>query len=260
MNDGIYQHFRKEERPTIDQVASLISEAELNYAPVLTDFLNPRERFIAQALIGKSSTIQMATQGGYQNADRKRVLFYPQYFEPQTEDFEIQVLEVDYPVKFASLHHGQILGALVHSGITRDVLGDIITDGTRWQLIVEKKIAPFLVSQLDRIGRTKVKLNPKELSELLTPESAWQEAHLLISSQRIDRIIASSYHLSRGKAKELIENAKVQVNWMEVDRPDYVINIRDIISVRGYGRIRFDAILGTTHKGKLKVEMAIIRK
>ncbi len=249
MNDGIYQHFRKEERPTIDQVASLISEAELNYAPVLTDFLNP-------------STIQMATQGGYQNADRKRVLFYPQYFEPQTEDFEIQVLEVDYPVKFASLHHGQIFGALVHSGITRDVLGDIITDGTRWQLIVEKKIAPFLVSQLDRIGRTKVKLNPKELSELLTPESAWQEVYLLISSQRIDRIIASSYHyhLSRGKAKELIENAKVQVNWMEVDRPDYVINIRDIISVRGYGRIRFDAILGTTHKGKLKVEMAIIRK
>ena len=77
MNDGIYQHFRKEERPTIDQVASLISEAELNYAPVLTDFLNPRERFIAQALIGKNTTIQMATQGGYQNADRKRVLFYP---------------------------------------------------------------------------------------------------------------------------------------------------------------------------------------
>ena len=102
MNDGVYQHFRKEERATIDQIASYISEAELNYAPVLTDFFNPRERFIAQALIGKNSAIQMATQGGYQNADRKRVLFYPQYFEPQVEDFEIQVLEVNYPVKFAS--------------------------------------------------------------------------------------------------------------------------------------------------------------
>ena len=260
MNVGVYQHFRKEERATIDQIASYISEAELNYAPVLTDFFNPRERFIAQALIGKNSAIQMATQGGYQNADRKRVLFYPQYFEPQVEDFEIQVLEVNYPVKFASLHHGQILGALVHSGITRDVLGDIITDGTRWQLIVEKKIAPFLVSQLDRIGRTKVKLNPQTLAELLMPESAWQEVHLLVSSQRIDSIIASSYHFSRGKAKELIENAKVQLNWMEVDRPDYVVSTRDIISVRGYGRIRLDAILGTTHKGKLKAEMAIIRK
>lgn len=260
MNDGIYQHFRKEERVTIDQIASYISEAELNYAPVLTDFFNPRERFIAQALIRKNSVIQMATQGGYQNADRKRVLFYPQYFEPQVEDFEIQVLEVNYPVKFAALHHGQILGALVHSGITRNVLGDIITDGTRWQLIVEKKIAPFLISQLDRIGRTKVKLNPKKLSELLTPESAWQEAHLLVSSQRIDSIIASSYHLSRGKAKELIENDKVQLNWMEVAHPDYMVSIRDIISVRGYGRIRLDAIRGTTHKGKLKAEMAIIRK
>lgn len=260
MNDGIYQHFRKEERAVIDQIASYVSEAELNYAPVLTDFLNPRERFIARTLIGKKSTIQMATQGGYQKADRKRVLFYPQYFKPQVEDFEIQILEVNYSVKFASLHHGQILGALIHSGITRDVLGDIITDGTRWQLIVEKKIAPFLVNQLDRIGRTKVKLSPQKFSELLTPESAWQEAHLLISSQRIDSIIASSYHLSRGKAKELVENAKVQLNWMEVDRPDYMVNIYDIVSVRGYGRIRLDAILGTTHKGKLKVEMAIIRK
>ena len=105
-----------------------------------------------------------------------------------------------------------------------------------------------------------MKLNPQTLAELLMPESAWQEVHLLVSSQRIDSIIASSYHLSRGKAKELIENAKVQLNWMEVDRPDYVVSTRDIISVRGYGRIRLDAILGTTHKGKLKVEMAIIRK
>lgn len=260
MNDGVYQHFRKEERITIDQLASYISEAELSYTPMLTDFLNPREQFIARALIGKDSTIKMAVQGGYQEADRKRVLFYPQYFDPQIQDFEIQVLEINYPVKFASLHHGQILGALIHSGITRNVFGDIVTDGMHWQLIVEKKIASFLTEQLDRIGRTKVKLIPKSFSELLMPESAWQENHLLISSQRIDCIIASSYHLSRRKVKELIENAKVQLNWMEIERPDYMVNICDVISVRGYGRIRLDAILGTTNKGKLKVEMAIIRK
>lgn len=260
MNNQIYQHFRNEEREMIDQFTSYMANVEMNYAPVLTDFLNPRERLIMQSLIGKNKIVKMVAEGGHSEADRKRILIYPQYFEPEFQDFEIALLEVDYPAKFITLSHSQILGAIIHSGVARDVLGDIITDGLKWQLIVEKKIVPFLTSQLDRIGKTKVKFKLKSFSKMLIPQNAWQSVQLLVSSRRIDCIVASGYHLSRGKVKELIENAKVQLNWMEVNHPDYLVDIFDVISVRGYGRIRLDAIKGTTHKGKLKISVSIIRR
>lgn len=260
MNDNVYQHFRKEERETIDQLSTYISDTSINYSPTLTDFMNPRERYIAQTLVNKNGDIKIASAGGYESADRKRLLFYPDYFEPTVTDFDLQILEIKYPQKFATLHHGQILGALMNSGIKREVLGDIITDGERWQLIAEKQIARFLLGELKQIGKVKVQLEQKEASEILTPLSSWNSELLLVSSLRVDVIVAAAYHLSRQRVKELIEGLKIQVNWTPVDRSDYLVSVYDVISVRGYGRVRLDAVNGETRKGKIKVDVSIIHK
>lgn len=57
---SIYQHFRKEEYPFIDQVLQWKDEAEERYSVKLTDFLDPREQDIAQSIIGKDSEASLS--------------------------------------------------------------------------------------------------------------------------------------------------------------------------------------------------------
>ena len=48
--ERIMQHFRKDEQPFIETVVGWIREVENTYAPKLTDFLDPRERYIVESL------------------------------------------------------------------------------------------------------------------------------------------------------------------------------------------------------------------
>lgn len=260
MSEDVYQHFKKDEREIIDKIENLIAKAELNFQPVLTNFFNPRERYIARNLIGRYPDIKMAEFGGFKHAERKRILFYPNYFQFVKQDFEIAVLEIKYPKKFTVLHHGQILGTLVNAGIKRAVLGDIITDGDNWQIITEQKMSSYLIDQINKIGKINVRLVPQKLKMVLNPLNEWEQQQLLVSSLRLDSLIAHAYQISRTKVKELIVNQKVQVNWGLSSQPDYQVDQYDVISVRGYGRIRLDQVIGETRKQKIKINVSVIKK
>ena len=54
--DNIKQHFRPDEATLIDQANDWVATAEGQYRPVLTPFLNPRERFIVQTIVEKPHT------------------------------------------------------------------------------------------------------------------------------------------------------------------------------------------------------------
>lgn len=72
VNPTIYQHFRAEERPLVDEFMALIAQAQTEYRPILTHFLNPRERYIIQTLLGNSDELKLEARGGYLAAERKR--------------------------------------------------------------------------------------------------------------------------------------------------------------------------------------------
>ena len=79
--DGIYQHFRPEEASVIDSLNEVIVRAKDEYRPILTHFLNPRQHFIADVLIGRFDDVKLKTFGGFSGSERKRILFYPEYYE-----------------------------------------------------------------------------------------------------------------------------------------------------------------------------------
>ena len=60
----IYQHFRPEEKDFIDQVLGWADQVREQYAPKLTDFLNPREAEIIRMLIGKEGDVRVSFFGG----------------------------------------------------------------------------------------------------------------------------------------------------------------------------------------------------
>ena len=69
--DGIYQHFRPEEASVIDSLNEVIVRAKDEYRPILTHFLNPRQHFIADVLIGRFDDVKLKTFGGFSGSERK---------------------------------------------------------------------------------------------------------------------------------------------------------------------------------------------
>lgn len=108
---SIYQHYRPEEHDFIDQVLEWKEVVITQYAPKLTDFLDPREQEIVRKVIGKNEDVLLAFHGGAKNAERQRALLYPSYFVPSEEDFQLKGYTLSYPDKFVQIEHRQVLGS-----------------------------------------------------------------------------------------------------------------------------------------------------
>ncbi|MFO8069098.1 MAG: RNA-binding protein [Alkalibacterium sp.] len=256
--ENLYQHFREDERLFIDHVLDWIQKVELQYSPYLTPFLDPREQHIVDTIIGQHNEVKAEAFGGYEAAERKRLYLSPSYFEPAQEDFEIKIAELRYPKKFADLSHGKILGTLMGAGVKREMIGDIITDGERWQFFADVSIMQFLLSTLTKIGNITVQIEEIPYTEILLPKDTWEERNEVVSSLRLDVILAKVFHISRQKSKELISSKKVKVNWNETERPDMLLGIHDVLSIRGYGRLRIEAIEGKTKKEKIRLKIGFL--
>lgn len=254
--EHLIQHFRKDEQPFIEQVVSWQREVEDRYAPKLTDFLDPRQRFIVASILGQSNDLQMACSGMFEDAERQRMLIYPSYFEPQEDDFQMTVYTINYPSKFVQLRHPDVLGALLSLGLDRTKFGDIRVNEQQVQFVVAQEVAEYVRLHLTGIGKVKVRIEYIEESEpLIQNEDEWQEESHTVSSMRLDTILAKVLNVSRQKAQALIVGNKVRVNWTERDGVAFELQEGDIISVRGYGRVKVVMTEGRTKKDKIRLQI-----
>ena len=76
-----------------------------------------------------------------------------------------------------------------------------------------------------------------------------------VSSPRLDAVLAAGLRLSRGEAQRLIDVGLVKRNHMEALRGDLHLEEGDLLSVRGYGRMRVEGFEGLTRKGRQAVRL-----
>ncbi|WP_042356317.1 RNA-binding protein [Bacillus rubiinfantis] len=250
---NIYQHFRSEEREFIDHVLDWKDYVAKQYAPKLSDFLDPREQHILKTIIGEHGEIKYSFFGGTLGVERKRALLYPDYFKPAEEDFQITLFDIMYPQKFATIEHRQVLGTLMSLGLKRGKFGDILLDGSRVQFFSATEISSFIQSHIDSIGHAGVKLVDKPFEFALPVKESWKEITITVSSLRLDAVISSVFHLSRQKSLALIQQGIVKLNWTTIANPAFTCEEGDIISVRGFGRIKISQIEGQTKKEKWRI-------
>lgn len=253
------QHFRKEEERFVDVCTGWVRNVEQRFVPTLTYFLNPRERYILKTIVGNNEACKLSFAGGYEHAERKRALLYPTYFEPGDEDYEIALCHITFSQKFSELTHGQILGTLTGNGLSREVIGDILTDGTNWQFFIEDRLADYLPIQIEKIGRTSVRVEKVDDAHMILPIEEWNEGEFITSSLRLDTVLASVYNLSRQKVKDLIVSGQVKVNWSEETRPAFELEQEDMVSIRHFGRVQLMSDNGRTKKDKIKVSIRILK-
>ncbi|WP_075617487.1 RNA-binding protein [Paenisporosarcina indica] len=257
--EHVLQHFRKDEQPFIEQVGGWLRETQDRYAPKLTDFLDPRQQYIVQSMVGQNDDIVATDFGEFPDAERKRMFIAPSYFVASNEDYNISMLSIKYPSKFIKLEHPDVLGTLMSLGLDRSKYGDIRVADSQIEFAVAAEVSDFVRMNISTIGKSKVQVEELPLDHpYLENNDVWVEETHSVSSMRIDTIIASLFNVSRQKSSLLINSGKVKVNWTIREQPSFELHESDLLSIRGYGRIQIGLIEGRTKKDKIRLQIARI--
>lgn len=258
-HENIYQHFHPDEKQFIDRVLEWMDRVENNYSVVTTYFLNPREVEILESLANKRELQIFSTQDIAQT-ELTKIIIAPEFYQLDVADFDLVLLEILYAKKFYQLKHSQILGSFLgQTGIRRSELGDIILSEGRAQVFVSKHLLEIFQNNIKKIDSATVQFVEKPFEELIETEAASVMKVVLVSSMRIDKIIASTFEISRNLAVNMLQSRKVKLNYLEIEKKDFTVEQGDLISVRGLGRIKILRILGETKKGKQKIECEITK-
>jgi len=234
------------------RLIDLSKQANRKGIVLFSDFLNLNEQNIYQQNL-KSYETKTKSFGGVDFAERQIIAFIPDalYYE---WEYPIVALKITpaYPKFAEKLGHRDILGALMHLGINRSKVGDIYVGEDAYYIICEDSIADFFVENMDKIRHTIVKLSYIPLDELKSVQKM-KEMDGIVTSNRLDSILACIFKLSRSQVLELLRSEKVFINGKTMQNPSYTIKADEIVSLRGYGRFIFAGEFGTTGKGRLKI-------
>lgn len=214
-----------------------------------TRFLEPateRDAIAAAHEVGA----QIAFFGGYDAAERRIAAFYD-FDAPQS--YPIEAIEMRWNAKFADAKHRDLLGAVMALGLERDAIGDVCLgakSGTAY-LFCALDVRDYILGNLQSAGRAALSVRTAAELQIALPEGTSLRA--TVSQLRMDAILAAGYKLSRAEAQKLISAGLVKRNHAVELRGDVRLEAGDLISARGYGRLRVDEIQGETKKGRIGV-------
>ena len=197
--------------------------------------------------------------GGAAHAERQIVAFLPDalYYEWEYPIAALHILPA-HPKFAESFGHRDVLGAVMNLGIDRGKVGDILIGDGEAYILCHESVAGYFAEHLDRIRNTAVKLLPCPLEEL-TVHREFEEHEGIISSNRLDALIACVYRLSRSQSLVLFRQEKVFVDGKLMTDPAHSCSAGNVVSVRGFGRFVYQSDYGETGKGRLKIRYQIYK-
>lgn len=199
--------------------------------------------------------MRIESYGRFTEAERERILIAPSYFEATETDFDIQVFTVTYPTKFVQLKHPDVLGALLSLGMGRGKFGDIRLEDGIVQFACAREVADYVKANLISIGKVKVHVEEVTTEPLLMQKEEWVESTTTVSSMRLDVVLATLLNISRQKAQTLVNSGRVKVNWTVREQVAFELQEGDILSARGFGRLKVIATEGRTKKDKVRIQI-----
>ena len=221
--------------------------------PANTCFLSPRELEMARYLFGQLEGLYAF--GGYPEAERKMLVFLPDYLEESAlmeEDSPVVCLRCTFYLE-DSLSHRDFLGALMGAGIGRETVGDICVDKGSCDFFVTAEIAPYILQNFTSAGRTRVHIRQIPLTEASIPAPEVKEIKDTLASLRLDSVISSGFRIGRSLACQYIQTGKAAVDGLPCEKPDKPVAEGMKISVRGLGKIQLAAVGGKTKKDRISV-------
>ena len=220
----------------------------------LSGFLSPFEMEIAEAVAANYDGIKVSFDGGYVGAERQRAILAHIDFVGNIST-EIIVVRAVWNANFAQLYHRDILGSLMGLGIDRSLVGDLLVSAGSVKILADKKIAEYILNNLQQIGGTKVNCTLDDIGEIAPRVERSKDISATVASLRIDSVAAAGFGISRSRAASDIEADKLKLNWQQVKNAAQAVKEGDIISLRGRGRLEISEVRGQTKKGRIGISL-----
>lgn len=249
---------------------------------VATPFLTPREaRYARQYLSARLRAGTAALWGGYPEAERVRVMIFPDYVEgllPEQptdgggvspslrlreaglDDLADQAAEMTaalsiYGSGYRILSHRDYMGAVLGLGLERDTLGDILPDeeGKCALLFCTDRVSRFLSENLEKVGSDTVRLCRLNPEEVVIPPRRVRPVQDTVASERLDCVVAALCGLSREPAQALIRQGLCDLEYETVRDCDHLVEPPAVLSVRGHGKFRILPFGGENRRGRLRL-------
>ncbi|SMC54070.1 RNA-binding protein [Papillibacter cinnamivorans] len=248
-----------EERILLGRVLDRMETSRRRNILSSTGFLNPREQEVSARLLEAAGDGEnIVFFGGYEQAERKILLFLPDYMtaeEIQEEDAgPLQGLRAEFAPE-NRLTHRDFLGSLMGLGVRRDCIGDLLVSEDGCDFPVLREVADWILSGMEKAGRAELRLAPVSLKDLRIPEGKTRLFRDTVAALRLDSVAAAGFSLSRSAAADLVAAGRAQVNWQDCQKPDRLLREGDAVTVRGLGKIVLEHVGGATRKGRISVEI-----
>ncbi|KAG7595063.1 RNA-binding S4 domain [Arabidopsis thaliana x Arabidopsis arenosa] len=238
----------------VKQILEMARRASSKREVLHTDFLTPPIVKESVSVLENFADVKIVAQGGYPEAERCRILIgHPDVL---TNDPDIvAALSITGNFGFQPCSHGDFLGAILGTGISREKLGDIlIREEKGAQVLIVPELVDFVVSALDKVGNVGVTCTKIPLLALEYEPPRTNSFKTVEASLRIDAVASAGFKISRSKLVDLISNKDVRVNWATVTKNGTTVKTGDVVSVSGKGRLKIGEI-NETKKGKFAVEI-----
>ncbi|MGN0484119.1 MAG: RNA-binding protein [Lachnospiraceae bacterium] len=244
----------KEDMQMEKRFLDLARQAQRRNIVTFSDFLTLNELDILhQTTVKLESSVSLF--GGYEFAERQMVAFLPDalYYD---WNYPIRCCKITsrYPKFAEELTHRDVLGAVMHLGIERSKVGDIVVDTKKKvvYLFTTEAMADYLLENLTRIRHTEIQMENCDPSDLhIQPE--FEIKHGIVSSVRLDCLVACFANVSRSKALTAIQSGKIFINGRLMQNPSYFCKNGEVLSIRSVGKFIFDSQDGTTQKGRTRI-------
>ena len=253
------------------------------YRCAATDFLSPGEKldiytdFCARSGNGMERCFFW---GGCRGTERGAAVFLPEWCMPENAPRHAMPLDEERTAFFAdflrgnpavleeipivplsvrgsgfrALGHRDFMGGILSLGVDRAVIGDIaVLSESEALVFAAERIAPFLETELTRIGRDAVTCVRLEPDPDFTVPRRFEEIPVTVASLRLDGIVKALTGKSREDAASMVRQGLCELNYRECLETAAEVSCGDVLSVRGYGKFIVGDVAGSTRSGRLRV-------
>ncbi len=224
-----------------------------------TDFLDMYQLGLIKTFLDKLQISNYMFYGGYENAERKILILYPENYTNQMieKNYEkiFKVIRIKLPDNLEEKYsHRDYLGGIIKLGVVREKIGDILVDKFGSDIICIEEIDKFLLQNLNsltRFGTSKV--TAENIKNLQITESKKKEIKIIVASLRLDNFVSELARCSRNKAVEIINTERVFINYQNETKKTKQVKEGDTITIRGKGRFVIKELAGNTRSGRFIV-------
>lgn len=246
-----YTSNQEGEELILSRLADLQAKCLGQDRPCYLGFLDEFQQKVCQNALRKSPLFHRFF-GGYEDAERVFLGLSP--WEDTglgDNDFPIRCVEAVFR-RQDKPGHRDILGAVMALSLKRDAVGDILLEEGSARIYLSATAADVVLADLTQAGR--VGVTCREALSWGGGTRRYQEVTGSLSSLRLDCVAAFLTGLSRSSAAELIAGGQVALDGQTETSRTRILQPGEKISIRGIGKFIFDGQLGTSKKGKLRMQ------